>query len=41
MTPLIIGMGLCDGMKIVIEMREGGRVWLEEIISTPHGLETP
>ena len=40
-TPLILGMGLCDGMKIVIEMRQGGRVWLEEIISTPHGLETP
>ena len=40
-TPLILGMGLCDGMKIVIEMRRGGRVWLDEIVSSRHDLETP
>ena len=40
-TPPIIGMALCDGMKISIEMRQGGRVWLEEIATTQHGIETP
>lgn len=40
-TPLIIGMGLCYGMKISIEMLEGGRVWLEEIVPTTRGIETP